>query len=126
MVGERFKPDYEITGKDSYGRHANGDKVEIDTGGIDRAGQAKITRVSAVITVLVSGLALFSDGYNAQIVGDVYHLHRVYLCANIAQVYGALVHRLVQGWHVKHHQDETVKCLPHWRDLWDALLRLSH
>ena len=29
----------------------------------------KITKVSAVITVIVSGLALFSDGYNAQIIG---------------------------------------------------------
>ena len=29
----------------------------------------KITRVSSVITVLVAGLALFSDGYNAQIIG---------------------------------------------------------
>lgn len=30
---------------------------------------ATITRVSSVIMVLVSGLALFSDGYNAQIIG---------------------------------------------------------
>lgn len=29
----------------------------------------KVTRVSAIITVIVSGLALFSDGYNAQIIG---------------------------------------------------------
>lgn len=29
----------------------------------------KITKTSSVITVLVSGLALFSDGYNAQIIG---------------------------------------------------------
>ena len=29
----------------------------------------KVTRVSAIVTVLVSGLALFSDGYNAQIIG---------------------------------------------------------
>lgn len=29
----------------------------------------KVTRVSSVLTVIVSGLALFSDGYNAQIIG---------------------------------------------------------
>ena len=29
----------------------------------------KITKVSSVLTVLVAGLALFSDGYNAQIIG---------------------------------------------------------
>ncbi|KAJ9640261.1 hypothetical protein H2204_003486 [Knufia peltigerae] len=36
---------------------------------ISRAGIARITRVSSVVTVLVAGLALFSDGYNAQIIG---------------------------------------------------------
>jgi hypothetical protein len=29
----------------------------------------KVTKISSIITVLVSGLALFSDGYNAQIIG---------------------------------------------------------
>lgn len=29
----------------------------------------KITRVSSTMSVLVSGIALFSDGYNAQIIG---------------------------------------------------------
>lgn len=29
----------------------------------------KVTRISSIVTVLVSGLALFSDGYNAQIIG---------------------------------------------------------
>lgn len=29
----------------------------------------KISKLSSVLTVLVSGLALFSDGYNAQIIG---------------------------------------------------------
>lgn len=30
---------------------------------------ARITRVSSIVTVCVAGLALFSDGYNAQIIG---------------------------------------------------------
>jgi fucose permease len=29
----------------------------------------KVARISAILTVVVSGLALFSDGYNAQIIG---------------------------------------------------------
>ena len=29
----------------------------------------KITKISSTLTVLVSGLALFSDGYNAQVIG---------------------------------------------------------
>jgi len=33
-------------------------------------GQLKrVTKISSVVTVLVSGLALFSDGYNAQVIG---------------------------------------------------------
>lgn len=31
----------------------------------------KITKISSTITVLVAGLALFSDGYNAQIIGYI-------------------------------------------------------
>lgn len=34
-----------------------------------KASVAKITKTSSIIMVLVSGLALFSDGYNAQIIG---------------------------------------------------------
>ena len=30
---------------------------------------SRITHVSSVLSVLVSGIALFSDGYNAQIIG---------------------------------------------------------
>jgi len=30
---------------------------------------SRITRISSTLSVLVSGLALFSDGYNAQIIG---------------------------------------------------------
>jgi hypothetical protein len=30
---------------------------------------ARITKVSSILTVLVAGIALFSDGYNAQIIG---------------------------------------------------------
>jgi hypothetical protein len=30
---------------------------------------AQITRTSSILGVLVSGIALFSDGYNAQIIG---------------------------------------------------------
>jgi hypothetical protein len=30
---------------------------------------ARITRLSSILNVLVAGIALFSDGYNAQIIG---------------------------------------------------------
>ena len=30
---------------------------------------SRITRVSSVLSVIVAGIALFSDGYNAQIIG---------------------------------------------------------
>lgn len=35
--------------------------------GIRRESVIKVTRISSILTVLVSGVALFSDGYNAQI-----------------------------------------------------------
>jgi MFS family permease len=36
---------------------------------VDDIAVAKITKVSSIFMVLISGLALFSDGYNAQIIG---------------------------------------------------------
>jgi hypothetical protein len=47
----------------------------------------RITRISSVLSALVAGIALFSDGYNAQIIGymeplfsDLYCSHQ--LCVN--------------------------------------------
>jgi len=42
---------------------------EIDGDSIGQGELKKITRISSILTVLVAGLALFSDGYNAQIIG---------------------------------------------------------
>lgn len=42
---------------------------EVGYASINEGTVKKVTRISSVITVLVSGLALFSDGYNAQIIG---------------------------------------------------------
>jgi MFS family permease len=36
---------------------------------LDESAVKKITRTSSILMVLVAGLALFSDGYNAQIIG---------------------------------------------------------
>ena len=36
---------------------------------LPQAKVAQITRTSSILGVLVSGIALFSDGYNAQIIG---------------------------------------------------------
>ncbi len=68
MATNKYEPSYEITGKDSNGTPTTSDEVEPGTG-ITQAGLAKITKVSSIVTVLVAGLALFSDGYNAQIIG---------------------------------------------------------
>jgi MFS family permease len=38
--------------------------TDVQTGAISR-----ISRISSILTVLVGGLALFSDGYNAQVIG---------------------------------------------------------
>jgi hypothetical protein len=47
-------------------------QIGIASGAVDNVDHSvarKITRISSILTVLVSGLALFSDGYNAQIIG---------------------------------------------------------
>jgi MFS family permease len=48
--------------------HSNGAE-EHGTTNINADVVASITRASSIIMVLVGGLALFSDGYNAQIIG---------------------------------------------------------
>lgn len=42
---------------------------EVGYSSIEEGTLKKVTKVSSIITVVVSGLALFSDGYNAQIIG---------------------------------------------------------
>jgi hypothetical protein len=42
---------------------------EVGYNSIEEGTLKKVTRISSIITVVVSGLALFSDGYNAQIIG---------------------------------------------------------
>ena len=42
---------------------------EVGNISIDEGTLKKVTKISSILTVLVSGLALFSDGYNAQIIG---------------------------------------------------------
>ena len=58
-------------GKDARWLAEYGSVIALPTLGIrlSEVDIARITTVSSVITVLVSGLALFSDGYNAQIIG---------------------------------------------------------
>ena len=73
-VTNKFDPSYDVTGKETNLTQpsSSGDEAEL---GMEPATVAKITRVSSVVTVLVAGLALFSDGYNAQIIGSVSATH---------------------------------------------------
>jgi hypothetical protein len=62
-VNAKSKPDWS---------HAVDDKAsypEATGAQLPEATVKRITRVSSVISVLVAGIALFSDGYNAQIIG---------------------------------------------------------
>ncbi|OQU97321.1 hypothetical protein CLAIMM_03267 isoform 1, partial [Cladophialophora immunda] len=68
--GNREVPaSYEITGHESSGSQPHGQDVEAGDRRLSHLDVARITKVSSIITVLVAGLALFSDGYNAQIIG---------------------------------------------------------
>ena len=53
--------------QEAVDRESSNDKVTIV--GLSSEALAKITKTSSIMTVLVGGLALFSDGYNAQIIG---------------------------------------------------------
>lgn len=60
-IDEKFTPDQVVQ-----------DKASSSEEGIDNIQDGtvkKITKISSIMTVVVAGLALFSDGYNAQIIG---------------------------------------------------------
>lgn len=63
---DKFMPDAAIQDKTSPSSE-EGFPDGIDS--VQEAEIRKISKTSSVLTVLVSGLALFSDGYNAQIIG---------------------------------------------------------
>jgi hypothetical protein len=48
----------------------------------------RITRVSGTLTVLVAGIALFSDGYNAQIIGYMEPLFSDLYCLSYLSLRG--------------------------------------
>lgn len=63
---EKFTPDHAIQDKTSP---SSDEGVPDGYDSIQEGTLQKVTRISAILTVIVSGLALFSDGYNAQIIG---------------------------------------------------------
>ncbi|KAK0791567.1 hypothetical protein B0A54_06640 [Friedmanniomyces endolithicus] len=63
---DKFTPDHAIVDKTSPPSD-EGLPTGFDAG--QEVALKKITKISSTLTVLVSGLALFSDGYNAQIIG---------------------------------------------------------
>ncbi|KAJ9603270.1 hypothetical protein H2200_012048 [Cladophialophora chaetospira] len=69
MGDDKYQQSYEISGKDLNGGHSVAQDTEVGDRRLSQVDVARITKVSSIITVLVAGLALFSDGYNAQIIG---------------------------------------------------------
>ena len=68
MADDKYQHSYDISGNDSNEGHSTAQDTEGDRR-LSQVDVARITKVSSIITVLVAGLALFSDGYNAQIIG---------------------------------------------------------
>ena len=64
---EKFDPT--LDDKDVVERQASDEVVYEGGRHYSQAAIAKVTRTSSILTVLVAGPALFSDGYNAQIIG---------------------------------------------------------
>jgi hypothetical protein len=69
MADDKAQTSYDIKGNDSIEGHSSAEDVELGARRLSQVDVARITKVSSTITVLVAGLALFSDGYNAQIIG---------------------------------------------------------
>lgn len=59
-----ISPDSPEFSKVSHGRPSDSRELQLPSATV-----ARITRLSSVLNVLVAGIALFSDGYNAQIIG---------------------------------------------------------
>jgi hypothetical protein len=68
MADAKNHQTYEIRANDSN-ETSKAQDVEVGDRRLSHVDVVRITKVSSIITVLVSGLALFSDGYNAQIIG---------------------------------------------------------
>jgi MFS family permease len=63
---EKFTPDRVVVASKAGSSETANDCTPEDAAA---AALQKTSRISSVLTVLVAGLALFSDGYNAQIIG---------------------------------------------------------
>ena len=66
-VGAKFAPEVILEGSPNSLDGAMEKSPEAIGERVRRESVIKVTRISSVLTVLVSGVALFSDGYNAQI-----------------------------------------------------------
>ena len=64
---EKFAPEVILAGSPNSIDKGREEYPEAVGEGIRHESVVKITRISSTLTVLVSGIALFSDGYNAQI-----------------------------------------------------------
>ena len=67
MADIKQQASFNLNSRDADGDHNN--RNDGEDGTIDHTALARITKTSSIVTVLVAGLALFSDGYNAQIIG---------------------------------------------------------
>lgn len=66
-AGAKFAPEVVIDGSPNSLDNAIEKYPGAIGEGVRRESVIKVTRISSILTVLVSGVALFSDGYNAQI-----------------------------------------------------------
>lgn len=67
MTGEKFTPEQGVVDKTNSSE--DGNTIPEGFNADNEANLKKISRTSSILTVIVAGLALFSDGYNAQIIG---------------------------------------------------------
>ena len=66
-MSEKFAPEVALDGSPNSIDKGQELYSEAVGEGVRHESVVKITRISSTLTVLVAGVALFSDGYNAQI-----------------------------------------------------------
>lgn len=69
MATEKEQLSYVVSDNYSNGGRPKAQNIEAGDRRLSQVDIARITKVSSIVTVLGAGLALFSDGYNAQIIG---------------------------------------------------------
>lgn len=104
---------------------------EVGYSSIEEGQLKKVTRISSITTVIVAGLALFSDGYNAQIIGYMKPLFGVLYKKGFTDSISTRLSNSCMSFSISLAGYVLWQLIVHStrldrRDLWDAIFWLYH